>query len=177
MKEKETTNAMSCPTKSPEASARRKMILSGVVMLVLMAAITILMIPVMRLMMQEGGKEQLIAKIQSYGIFATAAVCPDAGDSNRRRLYSGRANPDDWRSGVRHGAGDSAQLSRVISGNGNCLLSGAVDWTAAFESLCKRGAPRTVFLFKEPAEDGTDCVSIIFVSGFAERCPDLHCRL
>ena len=29
MKEKETTNAMSCPTKSPEASARRKMILSG----------------------------------------------------------------------------------------------------------------------------------------------------
>jgi hypothetical protein len=70
MKEKETTNAMSCPIKTPEASARWKMILSGVVMLVLMAAITILMIPVMRLMMQEGGKEQLIAKIQSYGIFA-----------------------------------------------------------------------------------------------------------
>ena len=70
MKEKETTNAMSCPTKSPEASARWKMILSCVVFLVLMAAITILMIPVMRLMMQEGGKEQLIAKIQSYGIFA-----------------------------------------------------------------------------------------------------------
>ena len=70
MKEKETTNVMSCPIKTPEASARWKMILSGVVMLVLMVAITILMIPVMRLMMQEGGKEQLIAKIQSYGIFA-----------------------------------------------------------------------------------------------------------
>lgn len=70
MKEKETTTAMSCPTKSPEASARWKMILSGVVFLVLVVAVTILMIPVMRLMMQEGGKEQLIEKIQSYGIFA-----------------------------------------------------------------------------------------------------------
>lgn len=70
MKEKETTNAMSCPTKSPEASARWKMILSGVIFLVLVVAVTILMIPVMRLMMQEGGKEQLIEKIQSYGIFA-----------------------------------------------------------------------------------------------------------
>ena len=70
MKEKETTNAMSCPTKSPEASARRKMILSGVIFLVLVVAVTILMIPVMRLMIHEGGKEQLIEKIQSYGIFA-----------------------------------------------------------------------------------------------------------
>ena len=61
---------MSCPTKSPEASARWKMILSGVIFLVLVVAVTILMIPVMRLMMQEGGKEQLIEKIQSYGIFA-----------------------------------------------------------------------------------------------------------
>ena len=46
------------------------MILSGVIFLVLVVAVTILMIPVMRLMMQEGGKEQLIEKIQSYGIFA-----------------------------------------------------------------------------------------------------------
>ena len=109
--------------------------------------------------------------------FCTAAVRPVAGDSDCRCVYSGRANPDDWRSGVRHGAGDSAQSGRVISGNGNCLLSGAVDWTTAFESLCKRRAPRTVFLFNESAENGTHCVSIIFVSGLAERCPDVHCRL
>lgn len=70
MKQKETTNAMSCPIKTPASSARWKMILSGVIFLVLVVAVTILMIPVMRLMMQEGGKEQLIAKIQSYGIFA-----------------------------------------------------------------------------------------------------------
>ena len=74
MKEKETTNAMSCPTKSTEASARWKMILSGVIFLVLVVAVTILMIPVMRLMMQEGGKEQLIEKIQSYGIFARCCL-------------------------------------------------------------------------------------------------------
>ena len=66
MKEKETTNAMSCPTKSPEASARWKMILSGVIFLVLVVAVTILMIPVMRLMMQEGGKEQLIEKLVNF---------------------------------------------------------------------------------------------------------------
>ena len=73
MKEKETTNAMSCPTKSPEASARRKMILSGVIFLVLVVAITILMIPVMRLMMQEGGKEQLIAKMPLLAVYAYQA--------------------------------------------------------------------------------------------------------
>lgn len=177
MKEKETTNAMSCPTKSPEASARWKMILSGVIFLVLVVAVTILMIPVMRLMMQEGGKEQLIEKIQSYGIFAPLLFVLLQVIQIVVAFIPGGPIPDDWRSGVRHGAGDSAQSGRVIPGNSNCLLSGAVDWTTAFESLCKRRAPRTVFLFNESAEDGTDCVSIIFVSGLAERCPDVHCRL
>lgn len=70
MKEKETTNTGTCPTRPPETAARWKMILSGVLFLVIVIAVTILMIPVIQLLMQEGGKDRLIEKIQSYGIFA-----------------------------------------------------------------------------------------------------------
>ena len=42
---------------------------AGLLLLVLLI-VSILMIPVGKLMLQEGGKEQIIEKIQSFGIFA-----------------------------------------------------------------------------------------------------------
>ena len=58
MKEKETTNAMSCPTKSPEASARRKMILSGVIFLVLVVAVVTYVI-IRRLVHSRAGRAMI----------------------------------------------------------------------------------------------------------------------
>ncbi len=49
---------------------RWSILLSAALLLLLLLVASILMIPVGKLLLQEGGKEQIIEKIQSFGIFA-----------------------------------------------------------------------------------------------------------
>lgn len=50
--------------------SRWRILLSAILLLLVILIIGILMIPIGKLMLQEGGKEQIIEKIQSFGIFA-----------------------------------------------------------------------------------------------------------
>ena len=58
------------PVRTEKKRTRRSILLSAGLLLIVLLIASILMIPIGKLMLQEGGKEQLIARIQSFGIFA-----------------------------------------------------------------------------------------------------------
>lgn len=119
-----------------EKKLSRKTIISLVVVVLFFAAVSVAMIPLIRLLSSEHGQEIIIEKMQSFLDICAAAVCPAAGAAGCGGSYSRRPCSYYRRNPFRTVGRVVPVACRFLFGYGFGLLSGAMDRQTAGRPFC-----------------------------------------
>lgn len=119
-----------------EKRLSRKTIISLVAVVLVFAAVSVAMIPLIRLLSSEHGQEIIIEKMQSFGIFAPLLFDSAAGASGSGGSYSRRSCSHYRRNPFRTVGRVVPVACRFLFGYGFGLLSGAMDRQTAGRPFC-----------------------------------------